>query len=188
MNVHFFGGNLLAAQPDTAIGQRALEALDFHVHTDFFLNPSAVYADIVLPAATSWEREALRTGFDVSLEGQRRVQLRPATIAPVGEARSDTDIAMALALRLGMAEDFFGGNVDAGHDAVLAPAGLSVAALRETPEGVDVPGQVTFKPFEQVTEAGTPAGFPTPTKRIEIYSETFLDAGQDPVPRLAASA
>mgnify|MGYP000101969741 CR=1 FL=1 len=69
-----FGGNLLAAQPDTALGQRALEALEFHVHTDFFLNPSAVYADIVLPAATSWEREALRTGFDVSLEGQRRVQ------------------------------------------------------------------------------------------------------------------
>jgi anaerobic selenocysteine-containing dehydrogenase len=180
-----FGGNLLAAQPDTALGQRALEALEFHVHTDFFLNPSAVYADIVLPAATSWEREALRTGFDVSLEGQRRVQLRPPTIAPVGEARSDTDIAMALALRLGMAEDFFGGDVDAGHDAVLAPAGLSVAALREAPEGVDVPGYVPFKPFEQVTEAGVPAGFPTPTKRIEIYSETFLDAGQDPVPGLA---
>jgi hypothetical protein len=27
--------------------------------------------------ATSWERSELRTGFDASLEGMRRIQLRP---------------------------------------------------------------------------------------------------------------
>ena len=72
-------------------------ALEFHVHADFFLNATARYADIVLPVATSWEREGLRTGFDGSLAGLRRVQLRPAVIAPVGEARSDTDIVLGLA-------------------------------------------------------------------------------------------
>jgi len=30
------------------------------VHADFFDNPSARYADILLPAATSWEREGWR--------------------------------------------------------------------------------------------------------------------------------
>ncbi len=79
-----FGGNLLAAQPDTELARAAFAALDFHVHADFFLNATAEHADIVLPAATSWEREGLRTGFDASLEGLRRVQLRPAVIAPLG--------------------------------------------------------------------------------------------------------
>lgn len=63
-----FGTNALVSQPDAELGRRALAALDFHVHADFFVNPTAAYADIILPASTSWEREGLRTGFDVSLE------------------------------------------------------------------------------------------------------------------------
>ena len=109
-----FGTNLLASQPDTELARQALRALDFHVHVDFFLNTTAQYADIVLPSATSWEREGLRTGFDVSLEGQRRVQLRPAVIAPLGEARSDTDIVLALADRLGLADVMFECSADGG--------------------------------------------------------------------------
>jgi anaerobic selenocysteine-containing dehydrogenase len=103
-----FGTNLLASQPDTNLARDALSRLEFHVHTDFFPNASAEYADVVLPVATSWEREGLRTGFDASLEGMRRVQLRPPAIAPVGEARSDTDVILDLAGRLGMAKHFFG--------------------------------------------------------------------------------
>ena len=77
-----------------------MAALDFHVHTDFFVNATARFADIILPASTSWEREGLRTGFDSSLAGLRLVQLRPPVVAPVGEARSDTDIVLGLAARL----------------------------------------------------------------------------------------
>ena len=66
-----FGTNLLVSQPDTVIARQALAALEFHVHSDFFVNATAREADILLPAATSWEREGLRTGFDASLEGLR---------------------------------------------------------------------------------------------------------------------
>ncbi|MEJ8572521.1 molybdopterin-containing oxidoreductase family protein [Microbaculum marinum] len=183
-----FGTNLLVSQPDTDRAREAFERLEFHVHTDFFLNPSAEYADIVLPVSTSWEREGLRTGFDASLQGLRRVQLRPAVIEPVGEARSDTDIVIDLALRLGMSETFFGGDADRGHDHALAPAGLTVEQLRASPEGIDLPGSVPYRPYARADGAGVPAGFPTPTGRLEIYSERLLEHGYAPVPEVSGDA
>jgi anaerobic selenocysteine-containing dehydrogenase len=179
-----FGTNLLASQPETNLAREALERLDFHVHADFFLNPSADFADIVLPVATSWEREGLRMGFDASLEGLRRVQLRPAAIAAIGESRSDTDIVLDLAARLGLAEQFFGCDADRGHNLALAPAGLTVAQLRQQPEGVTLSSSVPLLNYAARNTQGQTVGFPTPTKRLEIYSEQLLLHGYDPVPSL----
>jgi anaerobic selenocysteine-containing dehydrogenase len=181
-----FGTNLLVSQPDTALARRALEQLEFHVHADFFLNPTAAYADIVLPAATSWEREGLRTGFDTSLAGLRRVQLRPPVIAPVGEARADTDIVLALAERLGLADKFFGCSADRGHDAVLKNTGLTVAELRRHPEGIELESAVPLQAHALPAASG-PRGFPTPTRRVEIYSERFADHGYPAVPALGGA-
>ncbi|WP_417514707.1 molybdopterin-containing oxidoreductase family protein [Minwuia sp.] len=173
-----FGGNLLSAQPDMAMAKRALGKLDFHVHTDFFLNDAADYADIVLPVSTSWEREALRTGFDASLEGQRRVQLRQAVVDPVGKARSDIEIVLGLSGRLGLSEQMFDGDVDAGHRHVLAPSGIDLDDLRQHPEGIDLDGHVPQQSYRT-------KGFPTPSGLIELYSETFLQHGHAPLPELA---
>src|SRR5436190_212681 len=180
-----FGTNLIASQPDTEMAQRALKALEFHVHTDFFLNATARYADIVLPAATSWEREGLRTGFDGSLAGLRRVQLRPAVIAPVGETRSDTDVVLGLATRLGLGDLLFGCEADRGHDAILAPAGLSVTELRRSPDGLEVGSSVPLDAHALGASDGTVRGFPTPTRRIEVYSERLLEHGYALVPAFA---
>ena len=179
-----FGTNLLSSQPDIHLARDAFKRLEFHVHADFFLNPSAEFADIVLPIATSWEREGLRTGFDASLEGLRRVQLRPAAIEPIGEARSDTDVVLDLAERLGMSEQFFGGDADRGHDFVLAPVGLTVAQLRRQPEGIILSSSVPLSRHEALDGHSRPVGFPTPTKRIEIYSEPLRRHGYDAVPAL----
>lgn len=177
-----FGTNLTVSQPDLDVAQRALESLEFHVHADFFINPTAKYADLVLPVATSWEREGLRTGFDASLEGLRRVQLRPPIISPIGEARSDTDIVMGLAARLGLAHKFFDLDSDRGHDVVLSKVGLSVAELRSKPEGMTLQGNVPLRAHETLSADGCPFGFPTASKRIEIYSEQLLEHGYSPVP------
>lgn len=179
-----FGTNALVSQPDAALGRRALAALDFHVHADFFVNPTAAYADIILPASTSWEREGLRTGFDVSLDGQRLVQLRPPAIAPRGEARSDTDIVLALADRLGLGHKMFSLDADAGHNTVLAPAGLSVEKLRAHPEGIVLDRTVPLDAHEVMVD-GNRRGFPTPSGLIELYSERLLENGQPAVPRLS---
>ena len=92
---------------DTGRNQAALEALDFHVHVDMFLNPTAENADIVLPASLPWEREALKVGFEITQEAVELVQLRQAMVPPLPGTRSDYAIAFDLACRLGHGEQFF---------------------------------------------------------------------------------
>lgn len=181
-----FGTNLLVSHPEQHLARQALQKLEFHVHADFFLNATAQFADIVLPVATSWEREGLRTGFDSGLDGLQHVQLRPPVIAPVGEARSDTDIVLGLASRLGMAPVMFGLDVDAGHNAILARSGVTVEMLRARPEGIRLDTPAPLNAHAQPIGDGF-RGFPTPTGLLEIYSEQLHRIGQDPVPRAVAT-
>src|SRR5271163_2478428 len=128
-----FGSNLLLAFADPVRGRQALAALDFHVHLDMFMNPTAEMADIVLPVASAFEREGLKIGFDVSERAQSLIQLRPAVSPPPGEARPDTEIVFDLAGRLGLGEQFWNGDVDAAYRHQLAPTGVSLDELRATP-------------------------------------------------------
>ena len=76
-----FGANLLLAYPDARRGAEALRELDFYVHCDLMENPTARFADIVLPVNTLWEREGLRVGFEADQKAETRVQLRQRIIA-----------------------------------------------------------------------------------------------------------
>ena len=119
-----FGANLLVSHAAAARGAEALRRLDFYVHADLYLNPTAEHADLVLPVSTAWEREALRVGFEITQEANALVQLRPAAVAAQGESRSDGWIAFALAERLGLGDRFWGGDMDAGYREWLAPSGI----------------------------------------------------------------
>jgi anaerobic selenocysteine-containing dehydrogenase len=80
-----------------------------------------------------------------------------------------------------MAASMFDLDVDKGHDAVLAKSGLDVAKLRAAPAGIKIDGNVRLDAYAALVE-GHPRGFPTPTKKIEIYSEQLLETGYRPVP------
>ena len=116
-----FGANLIISHADGARAKEALSRLDFYLHTDLTINPTAELADIVLPTASAWEREALRVGFEVSQEAEGLVQLRQPVVAPRGEARSDSYIIFELAQRLGLGPQFWNGDIDAGYRHILAP-------------------------------------------------------------------
>ncbi|GFG49678.1 molybdopterin dinucleotide-binding protein [Mycolicibacterium agri] len=177
-----FGSNLLVSQADPLRGREALQHLEFHVHANLFMNPTAGLADIVLPVNSPWEREALKTGFEISHEAQERIALRPRMVPPVGESRSDTEIVFALATRLGLDEQFFGGDIEAGWQHILDPLGLTVAELRKRPQGIDVPLPRQHRKHTDAQPDGTVRGFATETRRAELYSERLARHGYDPLP------
>jgi anaerobic selenocysteine-containing dehydrogenase len=183
-----FGSNLLMAHGDSARGLAALRTLDFHVHLDQFMTPTAEQADLVLPVTSAFEAEGLKIGFEISQEAQSLVQLRAALVPPVGEARSDLAIIFDLATRLGLGEHFFDGDVDAGWEHQLAPSGVTLAELRADPAGVRLPLQTRHRKYADVGDDGAPIGFATPSRRIELYAESFLDVGQPPVPTFVEPA
>ena len=176
-----FGANLLLSHADGHRGREALKALDFYVHADLFMNPTAELADVVLPVASAFEREALRIGFEVSPEAQSLVQLRQRVVEPRGEARSDTEIIFDLATRLGLGDHFWDGDIEAAYRYQLGPSGVSLAALRRQPGGVRVPLETRHRKFAEHQD-GVPRGFNTPTRKIELYSQTMLEHGYPPLP------
>jgi len=177
-----FGCNMLLSHADGRHVRHALAALEFYVHTDLFMTPTAQLADVVLPAASCFEREALKIGFDTSPETQSHIQLRPAVVPPPGEAWPDTDIVFALAARLGLGEQFWDGDIDAAYRHQLGPTRVTLEQLRAAPGGVQVPLSPRYAKFAETDANGEPRGFPTPSHRIELYSQTFLDHGYAPLP------
>jgi anaerobic selenocysteine-containing dehydrogenase len=176
-----FGSNLLMAHADSARGRRALMGLDVVVHADLFMNPTAEMADVVLPAASAFEAEALKIGFEVSEEAQSLVQLRRPVVPARGEARSDTRIIFDMAMRLGLGEQFWNGDVEAAYRYQLERSGVTLEALRAEPNGVRVPLSTRHRKFTELKD-DIPAGFHTPSRKIELYSETLLEHGYSPLP------
>jgi anaerobic selenocysteine-containing dehydrogenase len=183
-----FGSNLLMAHGDSARGRDALQTLDFHVHLDLFMTPTAEQADIVLPVTGAFEAEGLKVGFEVSQAAQSLVQLRAPLVPAVGEARSDIAVIFDLATRLGLGHHFFGGDVEAGWEHQLAPSGVTLQQLRDEPAGIRLPLETRHAKHAVAGDDGVPAGFATPTGRIELYAESFLEVGQPPVPTFTEPA
>jgi len=105
-------------------------------------------------------------------------------VSAAREARPDTDIIFDLAARLGLAEQF--GMLTSMPPTVtssLRPASRwsnCVPPRRRT-------GAVA-NPSRQYAEpgpSGAPLGFATPSRKIELYSQTFLDHGYAPLPDFA---
>ena len=177
-----FGGNLLLAQADPVRGRAALSALDFYAHADLFMSPTAALADIVLPIASCFEREALKIGFEISEQAQSHVQLRQAIVRPPGLARPDTDVIFDLAGRLGLGRHFWDGDIDAAYRQQLAPSGITIEQLRAQPAGLRKPLTTRHLKHAAPDSQGNPRGFQTPSRKVEFWSETFLDHGYAALP------
>jgi ferredoxin-NADP reductase len=179
-----FGTNSPVSHADTELAQDALTKVEFHVHCDLFESPAAQYADIFLPVTTPWEHEGIRFGFEISDEAAALVQLRKRMVSPRGEARSDYEIVFDLAGRLGMADDFFGGDIEAGWNYMLKPLGLIAATLRAHPEGVkcEIDAREQKHQLPHHDGSGRIRGFETESRRVELYSELLHRHNQPAIP------
>ena len=180
----FFGGNPLLSNGDTLNGREALRGVEFYLHVDMFSNPGAeLAADLILPAATCWESEGLKTTFEMGESTCTHVQLRRPVVPPLHESRSDMTIIFQLACRMGFGEQFWAGNTEAAFNDQLAPSGLTVEQLRRRPVGITVPMTVRERKFAGLDpKTGEIRGFNTPTRRLELFSTTFAKHGYDPLP------
>lgn len=98
------GTNPLVSFPNVDVLRHALGNLDFLVVQDgFHPTPTTELADLVLPAAIWGEKEGTYTN------SERRVSKVNAAVKPPGEARSDFDIFLALAEKLGCRDELFPG-------------------------------------------------------------------------------
>jgi anaerobic selenocysteine-containing dehydrogenase/ferredoxin-NADP reductase len=177
-----FGTNFVVSQGHSSRNRAALRALEFHVHVDMFMNPTAESADIVLPASMPWERDALKIGFEITQEAVETLQFRPRVLPRLGQCKADYEIAGELAVRLGMSEVFFGGDIETGWNYQIAPLGTTIEALRRHPEGLRFPQAFRHEKHALRQADSTVAGFATPTRRVEIYSELMLEHGYVPLP------
>lgn len=174
-----FGSNPLLTKPHIDRHEEALAALDIYVHADLVLTPSARFADIVLPVASSWERQGLQSGFAISRDAESLLQLRSPAISPVGACRSDTQIVFDLARHLDLSSHFFDGDSEAGLAWAVADTGVTVGQLRAAPGGIRIPVETRLRKYER-------SGFATPSGLIELYSPSLLEVGEPPLPRFAS--
>lgn len=176
-----FGLNLIVSHADGDRGQRALNKLEFMAHADLFMTPTAEHADIFLPVNTPWERDGLRTDFCVDQKASTHVQLRQQIIESRGESRSDAWIAAELARRLGLGDVFWDGNLDDARRELLSLANIDLAELANKPRGISVPLSTRYRKYAERRD-GSANGFETPSRRVELFSETLFAHGYPALP------
>ena len=98
--MYFMGENPLLSDPDANHVRQALEHLDFLVVQDLFLNETAEFANVVLPAASFAEKDGCVTNTE------RRVQKIRQALHPIGDSRPDWQIICDLSNRMGYAMDY----------------------------------------------------------------------------------
>ncbi len=148
--------------------QKALEELDFFVDVDLFMTDTAKYADVILPACSSFEREEFK------VFGPDKVCWYEPVIPPLGQAKADTTILRELARAMALEDDW-----------LKKPYGDCVAhMIRNLPVSLE---ELRARPGEPMTVAGGkgPAApeFATPTGKFELWSTVLEKYGQfSPLP------
>lgn len=149
--------------PEPSYLGQAMEKLDFFVNVDLFMSDSCNAADLVLPACTSFERDEVRADKD------GMVFLSRKAIEPLGEAKSDIEIILETAKRIGADDDILKLNSEEYMEYILEPSGVTLEELRKSESGL-VKACNVMLPKEKVYEE---EAFDTPSGKIELKSQVF---------------
>jgi anaerobic selenocysteine-containing dehydrogenase len=170
-----YNSNPVAVAPDSGkvVAGFARDDLFCVVH-DVFLTDTADYADIVLPATTQLEHLDVHSSY-----GHLYALANNPAIAPLGEAKPNTEVFRLLAARMGFDEPCFAESDESmAANAFVAShprmAGLDWETLKSQGwQRLNVPSP--YAPFAE-------GNFPTPSGKCEFYSESLRRQGLDPLP------
>jgi anaerobic selenocysteine-containing dehydrogenase len=173
--IYVYNNNPVAVCPDSRKVIAGFRRDDlFTVVHEIFLTDTADYADIVLPATTQLEHYDVHKSY-----GHLYVLANSPAIAPVGEAKPNSEVFRLLAARMGFTEACFSDTDEdicrqALESADPRMAGIEWNALKAQGwQRLNVPAR--FAPFAE-------GNFPTPSGKCEFWSEAAVDLGMDPLP------
>ncbi len=167
------GGNPLVSMPDSNAFREAFRKLDLLIVHDMVMTETAREAHYILPACSHLEKWGVAYTYNVC-HCIPFLMLRKKCIEPLHESRSEWWVYTELAKRLGMEELFPWKSEEEFVSFELAPSGVSFDyLLNEKPEGD------YYQQKEYTLDKGS---FPTPSNKIEIYSDALVHVGFDALP------
>ena len=173
--IFVYNSNPVAVAPDsTKVGAGFAREDLFCVVHELFQTDTADYADILLPATSQLEHTDIHNSY-----GHLYAMANNAAIAPLGEAKPNTEVFRLLAARMGYEESCFRDtDDDIARQAYIAAhpraAGIDWDTLKEKGfQRLAVP--VAYAPFAH-------GNFPTPSGKCEFFSATLAAQGHDPLP------
>jgi len=163
---------------------RAFRALEFMVVVEQFMTPTAKFADIILPAASFLERQDITVGWHSPYIG-----LMPKVIEAPGETKTQLQIARELAKHMGI-RDFAPKEEEEMLGEMVAECSIDdLARFRE--EGCyKMKLAEPYVAFRAHIEDPRNHPFPTPSGKIEIYSERWAELNNPelpPIPKYLAA-
>jgi anaerobic selenocysteine-containing dehydrogenase len=173
--IYVYNSNPVAVAPESSrvVAGFAREDLFCVVH-EIFQTDTADYADILLPATTQLEQLDIHSSY-----GHLYALANNPSIAPLGEAKPNTEVFRLLAARMGFAEPCFKDSDDDLASQAFAKdhpraAGLDWETLKAAGfQRLAVPE--VYAPFAE-------GNFPTPSGKCEFYSARLAQDGHDPLP------
>jgi anaerobic dimethyl sulfoxide reductase subunit A len=182
----FPGSNPLNQRGNANKGVQALRSLEFCVVQDFFITPTARYADIVLPVASFAEKNDLTRPWP---SGPYLTVMNQA-IERVGECKSDWEIGCLLAQKLGF-KDFDNYTEDqwlrqfAKENPEYKQYITDYDKFKE--DGIyRIKLEEPYVAFQKQIEDPEHNKFATPSGKIEIFSQRVADLNDSlcpPVPK-----
>ena len=161
------GSNPLVSQTNPLHIEEALRNhLEYTVVSDFFMTPTAMLADLVLPSAMWLETD------DVVSMHKIWCMLARRKVAQIGETRDDREVMIQLAGRLGMTDAFPWEDYRKYLDWLLENSGMSFEHFCDI--GL-VAGNMKYYKYKD-------SGFATPSRKFEFSSRICKELGVSPLP------
>jgi anaerobic selenocysteine-containing dehydrogenase len=171
-SLYVYGSNPAVVAPESNKVRNGLAREDlFTVVHDLFLTETAKYADIVLPATSSFENTDIYTSY-----WHHYIQLQQPVIEPYAESKSNLDVFKLLAKGMGFAESVF----------EETEAEMITQALNNPRnpylDGINYEALMEQHFMKAKVKPVFPGNLPTPSGKIELLSQKMLEDSYPSLP------